>query len=239
MMKLRCLIVEDEPLAQQVMQLYISDCPKLELVKVCKDAFEAFDIIHSEKIHLLFLDINLPKLSGISFIKSLNNPPLVIFTTAYPDYAVEGFDINAVDYLIKPFSFDRFIKAVNKASEIATIKINAVNIEGTRRIDHIFLKSDKKVYRVNFSDISYVESIGDYLKVVLQNKHLIVHDTISGFIEQLPADEFIRIHKSFIVALNRINYIEGNQVRIAESFIPIGRSFKEGLENMLNRKSGI
>ncbi len=238
MMKLRCLIVEDEPLAQQVMQLYVSDCPKLELVQVCKDAFEAYDIIHNENIHLLLLDINLPKLSGISFIKSLSHPPLVIFTTAYPDYAVDGFDINAVDYLVKPFSFDRFMKAVNKASEITSAKMNEANIEVTKRRDHIFLRSDKKVYRVNFNDISYIESIGDYLKVVLKNKHLVIHDTISSFIEQLPSEEFIRIHKSFIVAINFINYIEGNQVRIGETFIPIGRSFKESLEKTLNRKSG-
>lgn len=163
---------------------------------------------------------------------------MVIFTTAYPDYAVEGFDINAVDYLVKPFSFDRFMKAVNKASEIASAKSSETNFETIKRYDHIFLKSDKKVYRVDLNDIVYIESIGDYLKVVLLNKHLIIHDTIGGFLEQLPKDKFIRIHKSFIVAVNRINYFEGNQVRIVETFIPIGRSFKEALEKTLNRQIG-
>lgn len=232
-MKLRCLIVEDEPPAKEVMKAYISDCPVLELVAVCSDAFKASHIMQTQKIDLLFLDINLPRLSGINFLKTLNQPPLVIFTTAYPEYAVDGFETDAVDYLVKPFGFDRFLKAVNKAMEKMVIRRQEpIKITPDKQA-FILLRSDKKVYRVSFADILYIESTGDYLKVYLENKHLVIHETIGGFLEQLPANDFIRIHKSFIVATNRINYIEGNQVRLADKFIPIGRSYKEELERAL------
>lgn len=234
-MKLRCLIIEDEPPAREIMKTYIHDCPVLELVAECGDAFRASEIMQSEKIDLLFLDINLPRLSGINFLKTLNQSPLVIFTTAYPEYAVEGFESDAVDYLVKPFAFDRFLKAVNKAMEKMVIRRQEPLRITPDKQAFILLRSDKKVYRVSFADILYIESIGDYLKVFLENKHLIIHETISGLSEQLPVNDFIRIHKSFIVAVNRINYIEGNQVKLADKFIPIGRNYRDELLKALKQ----
>ena len=236
-MKLRSLIVEDEPPAQEVLSGYIRDCGQLELVKICPDALAALDLLRQEPIDLIFLDINLPRLSGLNFLKTLDRPPMVIFTTAYPEYAVEGFESNAVDYLVKPFSFERFLKAVNKAIEKARYSQNQAEIQSfDSRQDFILLRADKKLYKVILSEILYIEATGDYLKVFYADKHLVVHGTINGFLEKIPRGEFIRVHKSFIISINQINYIEGNQIRIGSTFIPIGRSYKEEVEHRLNQK---
>jgi len=233
-MKMRCLIVEDEPPAQEIMLTYVQDCTRLELAGVCADAFAASGMLQQEKIDLLFLDINLPRLSGLSFLKTLSRPPMVIFTTAYPEYAVEGFETDAVDYLVKPFSFDRFLKAVNKAFEKQAAANYRETSEKENSRNFILLRADKKMFKVNFTDFLYIEAIGDYLKVVLSGRQLIIHETIKGFIDQLPSDQFIRVHKSFIISTNRINYIEGNQIQIGDKLIPIGRSFKEEVDRRLN-----
>jgi DNA-binding LytR/AlgR family response regulator len=235
-MKLRCLIVDDEPPAQEIMKTYVQDCPQLELVHICGDAFAAGEMLQSEKIDLLLLDINLPRLSGLSFLKSLSHPPLVIFTTAYPEYAVEGFETGAVDYLVKPFSFDRFLKSVNKAVEMARIRRREENPSPESAQKFILLRADKKSFKVNFSEILWVEATGDYLKVFLDGKHLVIHETIKGFHDQLPAGEFIRVHKSYLVSVNRIIYIEGNLIRIGDKLIPIGRSYKEVVERRLTHR---
>lgn len=231
-MKLSCLVIEDEQPAQEVMKLYIAECPVLELAGLCTDAFKASELLRTQRIDLIFLDINLPGLSGINFLRSLNQPPMVIFTTAYPEFAIEGFDSDAVDYLVKPFSFDRFLKAVNKAIERNLIRNRDLSSDSGA---YLILRADKKIFRVNIADILYAESTGDYLKVFFENKHLVIHETINRFLEQLPVKDFIRVHKSFIVAVNKINYIEGNQIRIKESFIPIGRSYKENLDKLLKK----
>jgi DNA-binding LytR/AlgR family response regulator len=237
-MKLRSLIIEDEPPAQEILSGYIRDCAQLELVNICPDALEALDILRKEPIDLIFLDINLPKLSGLNFLKILDRTPMVIFTTAYPEYAVEGFDANAIDYLVKPFSFERFLKAVNKAVEKDRYSQNQVETQPPdSRQDFILLKADKKLYKVLFSEIRYIESTGDYLKVLYLDKILVVHGTINGFLEKLPPGEFIRVHKSFIISINQINYIEGNQIRIVSTFIPIGRSYKEEVYRCLNHSA--
>ena len=152
----KCIIIEDEPLAQNVLKKYISDHPLLELVAVCHDALEAQPLLSQQNISLIFLDINLPKLSGINFMRTLLHPPLVIFTTAYPEYAVEGFELNAVDYLVKPFSFERFLKAVNRAVEKLTTGTHQITEE---KLSHIFLKSDKKIHKVDLESIQYIEAI--------------------------------------------------------------------------------
>src|SRR5215204_2884005 len=162
MNRYKCIIIEDEPLAQNVLKKYIGDHPSLELIAVVGDALEAQAILNEQNIHLLFLDINLPKLSGINFIKALVQSPLVIFTTAYPEFAVEGFELNAIDYLLKPFSFERFLKAVNKAVE--KLNTSHQSNEG-KRVPFIFLKADKKIHKVDLESIHYIEAIGDYMKV--------------------------------------------------------------------------
>jgi DNA-binding LytR/AlgR family response regulator len=234
-MKLRCLIIEDEPPAMEIMQSYVQNCPQLELAGSCSDAFAAVEFLQSERIGLIFLDINLPRLSGLSFLKSLSNPPMVIFTTAYPEYAVDGFEADAVDYLVKPFSFDRFLKAVNKALTKAKTALSANTPVPDNSHNFILLRSEKKVFRVNLADVEYIEATGDYLKVFLTAKTLIIHETIKGLCEQLPPGQFLRVHKSFIVSLDRINYLEGNMIHISNRFIPIGRSYKEEVDKSLNR----
>lgn len=233
-MKLRSVIIEDEPPAQEVLKLYANDCPAIELVAICRDAFTASEVLLKERIDLLFLDINLPRLSGINFLKSLQYPPMVIFTTAYPEYAIEGFEHDAVDYLVKPFSFDRFLKAVNKALEKFIIRNKEQQF--TENQNYIVLRSDKKTYRINCADILFIESTGDYLKVQLINKHLVIHETLTGILEPLPSSDFIRVHKSFIVALNKISYIDGKQLKIGDFFIPIGRIYKENLEKIFGNR---
>jgi DNA-binding LytR/AlgR family response regulator len=198
---------------------------------LCSDAFEANAELQANNIQLMFLDINMPKLSGIRFVKTLINPPLVIFTTAYPEYAIDGFEVDAIDYLVKPFSYERFLKATNKAIE----KINFTHLKSSANTEFILLKSDKKVYKVNFNEIIYLQSFGDYIKVFTCEKCLVVHDTFKNILEQLPSYAFLRIHKSFIIALNKIQYIDGNQVKIANDLIPIGLSFKDKLLKNLNK----
>src|SRR6187200_2098910 len=193
-----CIIIEDEPLAQNILKKYIADHPSLELVAICADALEAQSILTQQNIQILFLDINLPKLSGINFIKTLIHPPLIIFTTAYPEFAVEGFELNAVDYLLKPFSFERFLKAVNKALE--KLSISATQNSTEDEISFIFLKADKKIHRIELETIHYIEAIGDYMKVVTGAGQLIVNETMKKLLEELPARSFMRVHKSFIIS---------------------------------------
>jgi len=236
-MDLRCLIVDDEPLAVDVLQHYIADCPNLELVASCADAFEAGTILQQNSVDLLLLDITMPRLSGIGFIRTLLNPPMVIFTTAYPEYAIEGFEVDAVDYLVKPISFERFLKAVNKASGLLELKQRPKSnapVKNFEDQDYILLRSNKKVYRVKLDDILFLQSLGDYVQVHLQQKQLIVHDTFRNILSMLPEGDFIRIHKTVIVPVNKIEYIDGNQLFIANTALPIGLNFKEELMKRLN-----
>jgi DNA-binding LytR/AlgR family response regulator len=216
--------VEDEPLAQNVLKIYIDEHPLLELGAVCADALAAQQWLAKQPAAIVFLDINLPRLSGISFLKSLSRPPLVIFTTAYPEFAAEGFELDATDYLVKPFSFERFLKAVHKALEKLERRDAGVV---SPAVNYIFLKSDKKVYKVNLADILYLESLDDYVKVVTGGAHYLVHDTLKSLLEELPATQFMRVHKSYIIANNKIVFIEGNYLRVGEKDIPIGASYRE------------
>jgi DNA-binding LytR/AlgR family response regulator len=236
-MKLKCLVVDDEPLAQDILVRYVDDCPSLELSRVCSDALEAGEFIRSHPVDLIFLDINMPRLSGIRFVRTLNHPVLIVFTTAYPEFAAEGFDTDAVDYLVKPFSFERFMKAVNKAAEWAEFRKKTdtpQDKEPNKNPEFILLRADKKIFKINFNDILYFESIGDYIKVYCIDKKIIIHETIKNLISQLPVNQFIRIHKSYIVSIGKIRLIEGNQVDVEGQKIPIGLVFKEELLKRLN-----
>jgi len=239
-MKLRCLVIDDEPLAQEILVQYIGDCPSLELLRVCSDAIEAGEYLSTMQADLIFLDINMPKLSGIRFVKTLTQPLLIIFTTAYPEFAAEGFESNAVDYLLKPFSFERFMKAVNKAVEWTQFRQNKEHAtEVLPASDHSFIlfRADKRIYKIDFDEILFFESTGDYIKVNSRDKKLIIHETFKNLITQLPAHRFIRVHKSYIVSLARIRSIEGNQVDVAGHVIPIGLVYKAGLIEKLNMKN--
>ena len=228
----KCVIIEDEPLAQNVLKKYIEDHPALQLVAVCTDALEAQTVLNQQPVQLLFLDINLPKLSGINFIKTLIHPPLVIFTTAYPEFAVEGFELDAIDYLLKPFSFERFLKAVNKALEKLNKTENTIIAS-----PFIFLKTDKKVYKVDLEDILYIESIGDYAKVITTQGQHVVNNTLKKLLEELPNAQFIRVHKSYIIAKNKIVFFEGNYVKVGDKDIPIGTSYRDEIYARLKEKN--
>ena len=233
---IRCLIIEDEPLAQNVLKKYIEDLPSLELVAICSDALEAQGIVQSKNIQLLFLDINLPKLSGINFLKTLPQPPAVIFTTAYPEFAVEGFELNAIDYLLKPFSFERFLKAVNKASA-KTGQVTNVAAEEKNADDFIFLKADKKVYKIDLEDILYAEATGDYAKVVTKDGQYIANTTLKKLLEELPSHRFLRVHKSYIISASKIKFFEGNYVKVGNTDIPIGAAYREEVFARLKEKN--
>ncbi|MFO7658144.1 MAG: response regulator transcription factor [Bacteroidales bacterium] len=227
-MKISCIIVDDEPASREILEKYISDCTSLKLISSCRNAFDANEIINHEQIQLIFLDINMPKLSGIKFYKSLSNPPFVIFTTAYPEFAVEGFEVDAIDYLLKPFSFERFLKSVNKALTIFN------QIDNKNHVPFIVLKSDKKLFRVNISDINYLEALGDYVKVDFLCQSIMVHDTFQNLLILLGESNLIRVHKSFAISLNKFDHIEGNMIKIKDKAIPIGQKYRADLLKIIN-----
>jgi DNA-binding LytR/AlgR family response regulator len=219
-----CIIIDDEPLSRDVLRKYIDEVTDLEIVAECSDAIEATHHLNRSRIDILFLDINMPGLSGISFARSLTVSPMIIFTTAYPEYAVEGFELNATDYLVKPYSFERFLKAVNRALE--RLRENHV-AEGPG--GKILVKADKKLYALLFSEILFIEGQGDYIRIHTRQLKLMVHDTIKNFLESLPAEEFMRIHKSFVVNLKHIEFMEGNQVTIAQQALPVSPAQRDEL----------
>ena len=219
---IKCLIVDDEPLSRQVLKGFVSDHPDLELAGECKDALEAMNFLQKHKVDLLFLDINMPKLSGVNFYKSLQNKPEVIFTTAYSEFAVEGFELNAIDYLMKPIAFERFIKAIQKVKDKLGQNSSSSPVQ-----DYIMLKADKKMYRTPFEDILFCEALGDYVKVHLSDKVLIVTTTMKKLLTELPEQIFLRTHKSYIINKTKVEYIEGNQINIVEGMVSIGQSYRD------------
>ena len=219
-----CLIVDDEPLSRDVLRKYIADVKDLQLLAECGKAAEASHLLNLHQIDIIFLDINMPGLSGISFARSLIVSPLIIFTTAYPEYAVEGFELDATDYLVKPYSFERFLKAVNRAIEQLSAYNGYSADEGK-----ILVKADKKLYALKFSEILLIEGQSDYIRIRTEGENLVVHDTIKNFLANLPENEFMRIHKSYVVNLKQIEYIEGNQVRIGEHMVPVSPVHREEL----------
>ncbi len=227
------MIVDDEPLALDVLETYIAQLPDLELVCRCENAIEANESLKTHDIDLMFLDIQMPQLTGINFIKSLSHPPAVIFTTAYPDYAVEGFDLNAVDYLLKPISLERFIKAVNKIPK-------AEDHQGDLDGNFFFVKSDKKLVKVNFDDIIYIEGLKDYVIIRMVKGRVITLQTMKSLEKKLSDHTFRRIHRSYIVNMNKINAIIGNMVEVTDrgqaKHIPIGKNYRDALLSLINTK---
>lgn len=229
-MKYTCLIVEDELPAQKILHNFIGKLNTLEVIGTCKNALEASDFLINLEVDILFLDINLPGFSGIDFLKSLSKPPKVIFTTAYAEYAAEGFNLEAVDYLVKPFAFDRFLKAVQKA--IQQIKsnhqsIDNITLENEDDIQYVFIKADKKFHRIDLLELKFIESLRDYVKLYYGNKELVVLQSLKQWEDILPSKDFIRVHKSFIVNLAKIDTVDGNMIFIENTEIPIGRSYRE------------
>jgi DNA-binding LytR/AlgR family response regulator len=240
---IKVIIVDDEPLAQDVLETYIDKIPDLELVTKCSNAFEANEALKENDIDLMFLDIQMPQLTGIDFLKTLSMPPLVIFTTAYPNYAIEGFELNALDYLLKPISVDRFMKAVNKAIEQIElqrkdISANSAKVEEIGP-DYFFVKADKKLVKVKFEDIIYIEGLKDYVIIRMDDSRVITLQTMKSLEDKLPTDVFRRIHRSYIVNVDRINAVVGNMIEVLEKgkakHLPIGKNYREDLLALINQ----
>lgn len=235
-MKIRCAIIDDEPLARKGLTEYINDTDFLELVGAFDNPVKAASFISQENIQLLFLDIQMPKITGIDFFKTLHQPPPVIFTTAYPQHALEGFELNALDYLVKPISFDRFFKAALKAKDYYELREKNIPPE-TEKPNHLFIKTDNKLVRIAFDDILFAEALQNYVVVYTTTKKYITYLTFKAVEDFLPATHFIKTHKSFLVAAARIGSIEGNEIIIASHRIPISRTLKdEVMEKLLNGK---
>ncbi|WP_282116352.1 LytR/AlgR family response regulator transcription factor [Cellulophaga baltica] len=223
---LQCVIADDEPIARQIIETYIQQIPNLSLVASCKDAFEVMQVLAEQNVDVLFLDINMPKLSGLSLLKTLQMKPSVILTTAYPEYALEGFELSVTDYLLKPFSLERFIQAVQKVETNTKVINQGIIINDKEPISGVFVKSDKQIIKINFEAIEYVEAYGNYIKIFTPQM-VLTPQTLSEFITKLP-HQFMRIHKSYVVNFEKIKMIEGNLIHLQHDVkLPIGKSFKK------------
>ncbi len=221
-MKLKCLIVDDEPAGRKILEEYVLDTQFLELVGIAEDPIEAMEIMKHQDIDLIYLDIQMPKINGIDFIKMLKNPPIIILTTAFGEYALNGFELDVLDYLLKPISFDRFLKATNKAREITDIRRKEPTSD-----DYFFVKSNGKYEKVKFDDLLFAEAANNYVLLQTSDRRLITYLTFKGIEESLPPDLFIRVHKSFMVSLSKIESLDGEEIRIGTHSIPISRSMKD------------
>ena len=230
---LKFIIVDDEPLAHEIIEEFCSMIPHIELEHNCYNAMEAMQYLNNNSIDFMFLDINMPKLRGLDFLKTLTNPPKTIITTAYKEHALEGFDLNVVDYLLKPFSFDRLVKAINKLSSIETSKTNVKKVANDTESNRFFIKGDKKHHQIDIDRILYIEAYGNYTKIFLKDEMIVSHDKISTYEALLSNGNFLRVHKSFIVAIDKIKFIEGNRIIVEEHKIPIGQTYKANVNKLL------
>ncbi len=233
MQNLTCIIADDEPIARQLIASYIKEIPSLTVVAECKNAFEVLEILQKQSVDLLFLDINMPKLSGLSLLKSLQQRPEVIITTAYPEYAIEGFELSVTDYLLKPFSLERFLQAVLKAQKnkrsVPLDQQSIVTPTVSETTETIFIKSDKKLVRLEVNSILYIEAYGNYIKVHAEIMHLVA-ETLTVFLTKLPSSTFMRIHKSYVVNFDKLQLIDGNQYVLQNQVkLPIGKSYRSSV----------
>lgn len=240
MNKIKCVLVDDEPLALDVLASYIQRVDGLELTARCDNALKAFEVLRNQSVDLIFLDIQMPKLNGIDFLKTIQNPPKVIFTTAYREYALEAFDLDAVDYLLKPIPFGRFLKALSKAfGQIQTATQNMGPIPGNEdyepyiSTDTLIVKSDKKMIKINLKDIIYIESLKDYVIIHLSDKRVVTKQKISFLEQKLMENNFLRIHRSFLVSAPKITAFTPSHIEINGQELPIGRSYKSEVGKIL------
>lgn len=232
---LTVIIVDDEPLARSILESYVNNIPDLHLVASCKNALEAFSVLSRQKVDLLLLDINMPEISGLDLLKTLRNPPAVIFTTAYPEFAAESYDLDAVDYLMKPVSFERFGKAIDKWRLSMTSRPHTEMVTNIAP-DILFIKSDSKLVKVELSELLYVEGLKDYMKLGMASGKHIIHGTMKNMEEQLSRHQhFLRVNKSYIVNLRYITEVDGNIIKIRDLSIPIGNTYRNEVLQMLNR----
>ena len=231
-MTIKCILTDDEPFARKGLQGYIEKIDFLELKGVCENAVELNSLLKQQAVDLLFLDIEMPYITGIDFLKSLSDPPKIIFTTAYEKYAVQGFELEVLDYLLKPISFERFLKAANKAFDFFQLQKSMAAAQ-----DYIFVKADNKLEKINFTDILFAEAMENYVAIHTKDKKIITHLTLKMLQEKLPAQQFIQPHKSYIIAIDKINAIEGNILHTGKFQVPISKYQKEEvMEKIVNNK---
>jgi DNA-binding LytR/AlgR family response regulator len=231
-MKINCLVVDDEPLARKGIAEYVSEIEFLNLVGECENALKASAYLNQQAVDLLFLDIHMPKISGIEFIKTLKAPPLIIFTTAFSDYALEGYTLDVVDYLVKPITFERFLKAAQKAREIQSLKRLGNQLRDVST-DYFFVKCDSKFEKVLYQEVRYIEALQNYVIIYTAGKKLITYLTLTSLENQLPKDQFLKVHKSYIIAVRHVKAIEGNEIIMEDGRIPISRNLKEEVINQI------
>lgn len=235
-MKYSCLIVDDEPIAIRVVRNHLQNFPNIEIAGECSNAIEALDFLMQKPVDLMFLDIQMPQITGLELIRNLQHPPLVIFTTAYRDFAVEAFDLDVVDYLLKPFSLARFAKSIGKFIQQMSEKNNGFHHPETNPTpEYILIKADKKIYKIDLNDLVYLESMGDYVSVYTSTEKITTKERISNLYEKLPANQFLRIHRSYVVSIRRIDAILAGCIEIANKKLPVGRNYKEQVETFLNQ----
>jgi DNA-binding LytR/AlgR family response regulator len=234
--KIQCIVVDDEPVARDIILSHLEKVQNIELIASCKNVVEALQVLNSKSVDLIFLDIHMPEISGLTLAKSVNNNTKIIFTTAYREYAVEGFDLQAVDYLLKPISFDRFLKAVQKYFNLhVSTKSNSQESTAAAR-DSIFVRSDRKMVKVRFEAIQYIESLSDYIKIYTEKEVIVTRETIKNIESKLPTKDFLRVHRSFIVSLKVIDSYTNEYVEVGNKAIPISRSYKETTLEKLQSK---
>ena len=229
---IKYIIVDDEPLAHELIEEFCNHLPHLQLQKNCYNALEAMQFLNQQEVDIMFLDLNMPKLKGFDFLRTLNQAPKVIVTTAYKEFALEGYELNVVDYLLKPFSFERLVSAINKA--ISNKDSNIVSPVLENKNARFFLKGDKKYHQVASGDILFIEAYGNYSKLYLKEEMIVSHEKISAFESLLPQGSFLRVHKSYIVGLDKIKLIEGNRIFIKEHKIPIGQTYRKEINDLLS-----
>ncbi len=231
---IKYLIIDDEHIAHDIIKGYCDLLPNTELMKHCYDAIEALEYLSNNKVDLIFLDLNMPKLKGFEFLKTLASPPKVIVTTAYSEFALEGFELNVVDYLLKPFSFERFLKAINKVVGSTSSSKPSSSTENEAATKRIFLRQNKSYIQLDIDTILYIEAAGNYTKIIAANETITIREKISDIIETLASTDFMQVHKSFAVAIKQIKSIEGNRIHIGDNTIPIGKLYKANVNKLLS-----
>ncbi|MDB9883003.1 LytTR family DNA-binding domain-containing protein [Bacteroidia bacterium] len=230
---MNCIAVDDEPLALDIIEAYVNKHPDLNLVARCNNAAEASEVLKTHKVDLMFLDIQMPEISGLSFVKSLENKPLFMFTTAYPDYALDGFELDAIDYLLKPIAYDRFEKGVDKAKEYFSVKQNSDVADSDLENEHIFVKANQKLVKLAYSDIYYVEAFADYVKIFLEDKKIVTLQTMKNMEKKLPSELFSRVHRSFIVNRKHVQSFSTSICEVNDVKIPIGKNYKDAFVGLM------
>ena len=223
-MEINCIIIDDEPLAIKVVTNYLNEFKNFHLIGTYKNPLESLEVIENNDIDVIFLDINMPKMNGLEFIRNIDNKPLIVITTAYREYAVESYDLDVLDYLVKPIPFNRFLRTINKISQKIQLLKGVKKVEDNKD-DYFFLKVEKKLMKIRFSEILYIESLKDYIKIFTKTGNFLVHKSLTSITDELPSDNFLRIHRSYTIAIDKVKSVEGNLVEIDTKRIPIGRKY--------------